>query len=154
MILQANSENYLPINQGLLILPVVTAVIIIIINCLGWWLWTSVCRMLSFPQAVRIQTYSGPLTPWLILSPAFTPSLFVIFLSLSHNTFTATLSAAFLSLKPSSEFVANTRTCTQKHMSATQKPDLASREFFHFLLPGESTKVQSRPLHAMWGQFT
>lgn len=122
-------------------------IIIIIINCLGWWLWTSVCGMLNSLETIGIQASSGLLSPWLIPSPAFTAfssSLFVIFLSLSHNTFTATLSTASLSLSKS------WRACAHAHINICQQnKGLTCRpeNFFHSLLPGESTKVQSCACH-------
>ena len=90
----------------------------IIINRLGWWLWTSVCGMLNSPQAVRIQTSSGPITPWLLPSPAFIAFcllLFVIFLSFSYLTIHSWLLSVH----------AHTNIC-QHYKSLT------SREFFIF----------------------
>lgn len=91
------------------------------------------CGMLGSPQAVGIQTSSGPSTPWLIPSPAFTALsslLFVIFLLLSHNTSTAPLLSRLPVSRRSSESTVSERACTHKHMSAKQKPHLAPGDFF------------------------
>lgn len=60
-------------NQSLpLIFQFVTAVVIIIINYLVLWLWTSVCGMLDSPWAVRILTSSYTLILWPSQTPHFT----------------------------------------------------------------------------------
>lgn len=90
--------------------------------------------MLGSPQAVGIQTSSGPSTPWLIPSPAFTAlssPLFVIFLLLSHNTSTAPLLSRLPVSRRSSVSTASARARTnicQQNKSLTWHPGI----FFSF----------------------
>ncbi|MEQ2227975.1 hypothetical protein ILYODFUR_003894 [Ilyodon furcidens] len=85
--------------------------------------------MFNSPQAAGIQTSAGPLTPWLLGFPAFTPSSpapFVIFLLLAHNT-SLLCSPLYLS---SHHQTHGRGTYTYEHVSTLQKVSLASREFF------------------------
>lgn len=70
------------------------------------------------------QTSSGPLTPWLLPSPAFTecsPPLFILSLfSFAISQYVDGYSLHQLTRPPNSR----TRKCTHKHMSALQKPDI------------------------------